>query len=100
MEVSGVRIGVGNTGLPQGPESPYVLLKSWLAVVEGLGMHSLDLLHARTLLVLFEISHAILPAAYISMGSLFRAADILSIDRKELKDKYNDTWRGILILDR
>jgi hypothetical protein len=49
---------------------------------------------------LFEISHGIFPAAYISIGSLFRAANTLSIRRENQKSDYSETWQSILILDR
>lgn len=87
-------------GLPQEIESSYLSLKSWIAVLEGRGMNSLDFVNSRTLLVLFEVVHGNFPAAYISIGSLFRAADALHIYCKDQKNNCSETWRGILILDR
>jgi hypothetical protein len=86
--------------LPHALQSSYLSLRSWIAVFEGRGPNSLDFLHARALLALFEISHGIFPAAYISIGSLFRAADTLSIRRENQKSDYSETWQSILILDR
>jgi hypothetical protein len=90
----------GQDGLPHALESSYLLLRSWIAVLEGRGLNSLDFLRARTVLALFEIANGIFSAAYISIGSLFRAADALSINRENQKSDYSETWRGILILDR
>jgi hypothetical protein len=90
----------GRTGLPQALESAYLSLKSWIAIFEGLGTNSSDFLHARLLLVLFEVVHGNFPAAYISMGSLFHAAEALEMEKEELNNGNSDTWWGILILDR
>jgi hypothetical protein len=86
--------------LPQENEVSYLVLKSWIAILEGRGMSSLDFLNARTLLVLFEVVHGILPAAYISIGSLFRASDAHQIYSGTPNNDFSETWRGILILDR
>jgi hypothetical protein len=99
-EIHGAQEGSGSlTGLSCGLESSYLLMKSWVAVLEGLGLQSLDFLHARVLIVLFEVVHGIAFAAYISIGALFRAADVLSKGQED-KEEYCQTWRGILILDR
>jgi hypothetical protein len=87
-------------GVAQELETPYLSLKSWVAILEGRGMNSLDFLNSRTLLVLFEVVHGIFPAAYISIGSLFRAADTLQNHCKDRNIDISETWRGILILDR
>jgi hypothetical protein len=98
-EIPGAQEGSGNlTGLSWGLESSYLLMKSWIAVFEGLGLQSLDFLHTRVLIVLFEVVHGI-ALAYISVGALFRAADVLSQGQED-KVECCQTWRGILILDR
>ncbi|GKZ31299.1 hypothetical protein AbraIFM66950_011659 [Aspergillus brasiliensis] len=60
-------------------QSAYLQVKSWIAVVEGLGVTSLKIVQARTLVTLFEVAHGFYPAAYISMGATVRAADALKI---------------------
>jgi hypothetical protein len=100
QKIPETQIKDGNRHLPQVLESPYLLLKSLVAVLEGLGVNSLDFLYARALLVLFEVVHGIFPAAYISIGSLFRAADALLIYNSDHKIAHSELWRGILILDR
>jgi hypothetical protein len=99
-EVPRVQNEAGRDGLAHALESSHLLLRSWIVVLEGRGLNSLGFLHARTVLALFEIAHSIFSAAYISIGSLFRAADALSIHRENQKSDYSETWRGILILDR
>jgi hypothetical protein len=48
-------------------------------VIEGLGITSLKIVQARTLVTLFEVAHGFYPAAYISIGTTVRAADALEI---------------------
>lgn len=99
-QVPETQIMDGNCRLPKALESSYLSLKSWIAILEGRGMNSLDFLHAKALLVLFEVVHGIFPAAYITIGALFRAADALHIYNSGQTNDYSETWRGILILDR
>jgi hypothetical protein len=99
-QVPETQIMDGNSRLPKALESSYLSLKSWIAILEGRGMNSLDFLHAKALLVLFEVVHGIFPAAYITIGALFRAADALHIYNSGQTNDYSETWRGILILDR
>lgn len=58
-------------------QSAYLHVKSWIAVIEGLGITSLKIVQARTLVTLFEVAHGFYPAAYISIGTTIRAADAL-----------------------
>ncbi|OJJ69714.1 hypothetical protein ASPBRDRAFT_130970 [Aspergillus brasiliensis CBS 101740] len=66
-------------GTASGLQSAYLQVKSWIAVIEGLGITSLKIVQARTLVTLFEVAHGFYPAAYISMGATVRAADALKI---------------------
>ncbi|KAI9925368.1 hypothetical protein MW887_006296 [Aspergillus wentii] len=63
-----------------GLQSAYLHVKSWIAVIEGLGITSLKIVEARILVALFEVAHGLYPAAYISIGTTARAADALKID--------------------
>ncbi|KAL2842084.1 hypothetical protein BJX68DRAFT_244937 [Aspergillus pseudodeflectus] len=66
-------------GTLSGLQSAYLHVKSWIAVIEGLGITSLKIVQARTLVTLFEVAHGFYPAAYISIGTTVRAADALEI---------------------
>ncbi|GKZ48510.1 hypothetical protein AbraIFM66951_000581, partial [Aspergillus brasiliensis] len=66
-------------GTASGLQSAYLQVKSWIAVIEGLGITSLKIVQARTLITLFEVAHGFYPAAYISIGATVRAADALKI---------------------
>lgn len=98
--------------IPPHSNELYRLSKSSLAILEAMGQNSLDLVHVRILLILFEMGHGLYPAAYISIGALVRSADALDVYAKcdvwrlysQTEDDYieecKQTWRGILILDR
>ncbi|GFG25991.1 hypothetical protein IFM61606_05954 [Aspergillus udagawae] len=60
-------------------QSAYLHAKSWIAVIEGLGITSFKIVQARTLITLFEVAHGFYPAAYISIGTTVRAADALKV---------------------
>ncbi|KAE8319549.1 hypothetical protein BDV41DRAFT_520188 [Aspergillus transmontanensis] len=64
-------------GTLSGLQSAYLHVKSWIAVIEGLGIASLKIVQARALVTLFEVAHGFYPAAYISIGATVRAADEL-----------------------
>ncbi|OOF96660.1 hypothetical protein ASPCADRAFT_514912 [Aspergillus carbonarius ITEM 5010] len=66
-------------GMPSKFQAAYLNTKGWIAVIEGLGITSLKIVQARTLVTLFEIAHGFYPAAYISIGTTVRAADALKI---------------------
>ncbi|RDH36051.1 hypothetical protein BDQ94DRAFT_167685 [Aspergillus welwitschiae] len=50
-------------GTLSGLQSTYLHIKSWIAVIEGLGITSLKIVQARTLVTLFEVAHGFYPAA-------------------------------------
>ncbi|KAB8273796.1 hypothetical protein BDV30DRAFT_248870 [Aspergillus minisclerotigenes] len=66
-------------GTLSGLQSAYLQVKSWIAVIEGLGITSLKIVQARTLVTLFEVAHGFYPAAYISIGTTVRAGDALKL---------------------
>lgn len=92
--------------------SLYILVKSFVATLEAMDTNSLEVLQARLLLTVFEIGHAIYPAAYISAGANLRAAIALGASAASSKDlckvfpnlqqaeEARRTWRGIVIVDR
>jgi|SRR5690242_166757 len=99
-----------------GPDtkSKYMLSKSWLALIEGSGLNSLDLVTVRLLLTLFEMVHGLYPAAYLSIAATIRAADILSINNCQdnnlvrssgftyagVEESSTELWCYIVVLDR
>lgn len=92
--------------------STYLQIKSSLALIEGLGVNSFQVIQSRLLLTLFEVAHGFYPAAYISIGAAVRALDALEISwgtdnlapgslPDDVKHEYKIlTWCGVLILDR
>ncbi|OQD61406.1 hypothetical protein PENPOL_c017G06052 [Penicillium polonicum] len=97
--------------LPLPTRSLYASLKSFVALLEAMGTNSLEMLQGRLLLAIFEIGHAMYPAAYISTAVNVRAAISLGINapcedlRKIFRDRQKakeaqQTWRGITITDR
>lgn len=93
-------------------QSLYALVKSFVALVEAMGTNSLELLQGRLLLTVFEIGHAMYPAAYISAGANVRAAIALRASAASLEDLHDAfpdpqrakeaqrIWQGIVITDR
>ncbi|KAE8452547.1 hypothetical protein EG329_000450 [Mollisiaceae sp. DMI_Dod_QoI] len=93
-------------------KSLYLCTKSWISLIEGLGVNSSEIVQAKTLVTLFEVAHGFYPAAYVSIGATIRAADALEIHPGEDTSSPNSScdeakqeedasiWCGILILDR
>jgi hypothetical protein len=44
----------------------YLISKAWISLLEGAGLNSIDFEKARLLVNIFEVSHGIYPAAYLS----------------------------------
>lgn len=97
--------------LPLSTRSMYASLKSFVALLEAMGTNSLEMLQCRLLLTIFEIGHAMYPAAYVSTAANVRTAISLRINtpcgdpRKAFWDpqkaeEAQQTWRGITITDR
>ncbi|RFU26305.1 hypothetical protein B7463_g10029, partial [Scytalidium lignicola] len=91
----------------------YFSARSLKASLDGAGMISLPLLQATTLLALYEISHGILPAGYLTVGLAARigimmglhcsrnATQLLKLpDTLTLREEERRTWWTILILER
>lgn len=95
------------------PKSPsYFAIKRTLVETDIAGVWSLQLLQATILLSLYEMGHAIYPAAYISVGACIRYALALGIN-ESLTVNFNSpgvmpleqeekrrAWWAVLILDR
>ena len=91
---------------------PYVAAKRSLFEAESLGMLSIATLQAMIILNLYEIAHAIYPAAYLSIGTCARYGMALGIDRQSQLDlngrelsflgqeERRRAWWVIVILDR
>lgn len=91
---------------------PYLSYKACIALLEGAGSNSLQVVQSKVLLALFEAAHGLYPAAYISIGSAVRSIESLIVfDRRDLpsvlftprkteEEELMFTWHGILILDR
>lgn len=92
----------------------YLSCKSWIALLEGTGLNSINLVYSRLLITLFEVVHGFYPAAYISIAATVRAADALFVfDGKGVQlnpprgpiglkeeEECREMWCGIFILDR
>ncbi|KAH6718292.1 hypothetical protein BKA61DRAFT_476355 [Leptodontidium sp. MPI-SDFR-AT-0119] len=89
----------------------YLSIKSSIALLEGAGLNSIDLVYSRLLITLFEVMHGFHPAAYLSIAATVRAADALSVyegkgvplgrvsDSIKEREERREMWCGILILD-
>lgn len=92
----------------------YLSGKSWIALLEGAGLNSIEIVSSRLLTTLFEVVHGFYPAAYLSIAATVRAADALSVYQgqgilisrssdslgKKEKEERTKIWCGIMILDR
>ncbi|KFY98270.1 hypothetical protein V498_01535 [Pseudogymnoascus sp. VKM F-4517 (FW-2822)] len=90
----------------------YILIKSFIAMLEAVGMNSLAMLQGRLLLTTFEIGHAMYPSAYISAGANIQAAVRLGASAVTSRDLFKafpdarlaaearQTWHGIVITNR
>ncbi|KAL5333707.1 hypothetical protein BJX70DRAFT_380225 [Aspergillus crustosus] len=89
----------------------YIHLSGAVASLTAAGVTSLDLLHSRLLLSLFELGHGLYPAADISMGANIRAATAIGchhpsdqlqtrLGSPEAAGDARRIWQGIVILDR
>lgn len=98
-------------GSASGLMALYLSAKSWIALVEGLGINSIEVVQARLIIAAFEVSHGFYPAAYISIGAVVRAAETLKQGRdleapaykprtEEERVEELTTWAAIKVLDR
>lgn len=92
--------------------SLYMLVKSSIAIVEAANIHSLEVVQSRLLVTLYEVGHAIEPAAFMSLGTTARAAVAIGLNQKldssesVIGQKYCTTelglrvWWAIVMVDR
>lgn len=97
---------------PRNPRTPlYHAAKHYYLEVEGSSTLSIPILQAGVLLALYELGHAIYPAAFLSVGACARYAHALGISvsktsstRKVLTlvevEERRRVWWAIVILDR
>jgi hypothetical protein len=97
---------------PRNPRTPlYHAAKHFYLEVEGSSIFSITVLQAGVLLALYELGHAIYPAAFLSIGACARYAHALGINvsrmlhtRKVLTlvevEERRRVWWAIVILDR
>jgi hypothetical protein len=89
----------------------YTSIKCFLIEAEVAGLLSIRILQSWILLCLYEYSHAIFPAAYVSIGTCARYATALGLNGAEIKiqqrishsieaEERVRAWWAILILDR
>jgi hypothetical protein len=89
--------------------SMYLISKAWISLLEGAGLNSIDFVKARLLVNVFEVSHRLYPAAYLSIAATVRAADALAAFQREGvsqslaetdPEEYRVMWCGIAVIDR
>ncbi|KAL2417406.1 hypothetical protein ABEF95_015225 [Exophiala dermatitidis] len=103
------------SGDPESMRSPlYALTKQNYAMVESEGLISLQTLQANILIAVFEIGHAIYPAAYMTTGQCARLGHVLGINDRNHAHQYfrrppvswaeveeeKRTWWATMLLDR
>ncbi|KAL3427454.1 fungal specific transcription factor [Phlyctema vagabunda] len=90
----------------------YFSMKSWIGLLEGMGINSIGIVQTRLFITLFEVGHGLYPAAYTSIGGTERAAEALvafsepvssvqpsSDVTPDLRERLT-AWSGIFILDK
>lgn len=60
----------------------YAMAKDFMVRLQVAGATSLPCLQAMILVALFEYSHAIYPAAWLTVGTCARSADLLGLDAR------------------
>ncbi|KAL7907630.1 hypothetical protein GGI35DRAFT_470220 [Trichoderma velutinum] len=89
----------------------YLSTKSWIALLEGIGVNSTEVVQSRLFVTLFEVTQGLYPAAYISISGVVRAAEMLKRGRdletgssepasEEERVEGCMTWAAIKIMDR
>ncbi|KAL7931373.1 hypothetical protein V8C35DRAFT_310246 [Trichoderma chlorosporum] len=89
----------------------YLSAKSWIALAEGIGANSAEIVQSRLFITVFEVVHGLYPAAYVSIGATARAAEALKADKMSENVPYRlsadeervescMTWAAIKALDR
>ncbi|UKZ58322.1 hypothetical protein TrVGV298_012190 [Trichoderma virens] len=89
----------------------YLSAKRWIALIEGIGANSTEIVQSRLFVTVFEVAHGLYPAAYISISAAARAAEMLKKAGGLETASYNPytdeekvescmTWAAVKILDR
>jgi hypothetical protein len=90
----------------------YSMAKRFYFLVETSGVYSLPLLQAGILISLYELGHAIYPAAYLSLGQCARLGHALGIHRKDVpqmlprvgtwteQEERRRVWWAVVVLER
>ncbi|KAF2817754.1 uncharacterized protein BDZ99DRAFT_23774 [Mytilinidion resinicola] len=95
------------------PETEYMAIRHAIIEAENLGVFTLQLLQAKILLTIYELGHALYPAAYLSVGSCARFGIAVGVNQclqatnlstspeaaLETEEKKR-TWWAVLMLDR
>jgi hypothetical protein len=79
--------------------SRYGQLKGNITATEVIGMNNLFLVNSRVVVALFEMSHGMFPASYISLGAALRAVNSLSLSEDDYGD-LSSVLCGAVVLDR
>lgn len=76
--------------------SLYRTSKRYLSEIEAAGLMSLHVLQAATFIALYEIGHAIYPAAYLTVGACARYGIALGLDKLMTDNNdFNRTWMEV-----
>jgi hypothetical protein len=97
--------------IPPSTTSIYLAAKQFSFEIEATATPSLQALQARILISLYELGHAIYPAAYMSIGACARYGISLGIDGRDTPqtntsgdwtdmEERKRAWWAVLILDR
>lgn len=83
----------------------YAAVRAGIGLFESAGEFSVDLVRTKLLLALFEFSHGIEPAAYVSIGDVVRTAAATGVNSRACAEKVTfeedlRLWWGIVTLDR
>jgi len=100
-----------NPNVKEPQTSGYFMAKRFLLEIETAGILTLQALQGCILLTIYEIGHAIYPAAYISIGICVRLATALGIHGKVMphvsdisawveQEERRRVWWSVVILDR
>lgn len=93
-------------------QSLYTLVKGSISLLDAAGATPIQVLQCRLLVNLFELCHAMHPAAYISISTNITIGEALGIHNRAETQVPKDThslatnedaariWQGILIIDR
>ncbi|KFA81603.1 hypothetical protein S40288_09379 [Stachybotrys chartarum IBT 40288] len=90
----------------------YILTRSLCSSVESAGFVCLQLIQCLVLLTAFELSHAIYPAAYLTIGRAARLGLLMGLCRQQsqplfnpaetwtLREEQRRTWWAVFVLER